>query len=994
MGVLSCTISGIPYLVKNDKSIMGDRTLEVRGVLTVTIIDLAGAFTFQRGQPIVVSDSDTGPFYRGFIQGDQRMKYGPASAAVDHVLTCFDRGKYLFDKGANTKNYAGWRAGDVVVDFVQNGQPGQEGATVAAGLHRDSTQADFNTGILTNTVGALNVDDGDLELAPAGSAVTYSEETMADFATGTLTNVVALPNNTLVPTSVNAIKMVAEQTLAGTNSVDAVSSVLVWQGTQNVSASGQTWIEYDMFIDPAAPEAKMAVDILFSDGSLFSAVANAFGANEDGQFILPDAGNDLAGLATTAWYHRKMSITTGSGWSGAGGLSVKAISVVCKGTRPGVYTGYFKNIVLTGTTTATFFNGTLNVNPPQQLQSYGFSSTSVSVVPTCDLYVSTAPTYGATAYKTTTSISLSAVNLLKSSYLSWVVIEPTNTKLAVAYSLDGGNSYTSCTNGAALPNLPAGLSLTGKSLLLQYQFYYLEGALPDTFPILESVSLTVQPAAAATKSDVTYIAATSSDWNAGTLTDLKTSAGGELMMNGIIRLWDDGSDAGQTLYSTSIGGTGFFQSANNRSMMFWNIPSGIIEARSRFDFAGNTWQNFIAEMDIKMQTDFWTGFVYRTTGWQNNNDTYAYTLWLADTALEIQKGTNSASGAGSPSTVSSVGATVGDGTWHRLRIVVSGTTHDAYLDGVRLIHVTDATYTAAGYFGARVVYFGSGSGLTSFYDNFGIVSALSGTWVSPSTSLTSIGTYGNSIISWLDKSPSYNGLTNTSIKVEVTYNGGTTYFTCTNGAPLPGLVAGQSLSGINMQFRITLASTSASSLAAVDNLIVRVMGQYSSSGTRSTKPLGIDYIDRADQSGLGTASDGQVWTPIGTATAAVTSNTLAISNTTGDFFEQLGSRTDDDMDMTVPFMLSSSAITAGMTLRYVDANNHYKLQASTTSIDIVKKVSGVSYTLVSVPSTLTINTLYYMCFRVVNQMPVDLYGRIWLAGTLEDQENWTISTSD
>jgi hypothetical protein len=70
------------------------------------------------------------------------------------------------------------------------------------------------------------------------------------------------------------------------------------------------------------------------------------------------------------------------------------------------------------------------------------------------------------------------------------------------------------------------------------------------------------------------------------------------------------------------------------------------------------------------------------------------------------------------------------------------------------------------------------------------------------------------------------------------------------------------------------------------------------------------------------------------------------------------------------------------------------LQASTTSIDIVKKVAGVSYTLVSVASTLTINTQYYMRFRVVDQLPVLLYGRIWLTGTLEDQVNWTISTSD
>jgi hypothetical protein len=203
-----------------------------------------------------------------------------------------------------------------------------------------------------------------------------------------------------------------------------------------------------------------------------------------------------------------------------------------------------------------------------------------------------------------------------------------------------------------------------------------------------------------------------------------------------------------------------------------------------------------------------------------------------------------------------------------------------------------------------------------------------------------------------------------------------------------------SLSGKSVKIQVLLG-TQTNTAPMVSGLVWRVLGQYpGSSGTRSTKPLGIDYIDRADQSGWGNASDSQVWTPTGTATAAVASNKLTITNTTGDFFEQLGSRTDDDMDMTVPFMLSSSSITGGMTLRYVDSNNYYKLQASTTSIDIVKKVSGVAYTLVSVTSSLTINTLYYMRFRVVDQLPVLLYGRIWQAGTSEDQVNWTIMTSD
>jgi hypothetical protein len=996
MGITSCNISNINYPVRgsDDQGFQFDDVLEVPGALLVIVQDASGTANFERGDPIELVDSVDGVIYRGSVLSSKPLKASPDinNTYTEHTVTCIDR-TYPLTILPNTTNYENWYAGDIAVDMVVNGGLKDESVTVAAGLHRDSTDDDFNTGINSNVVGTLTVGDGDLELAPSGSAVTYSEATTADFATGTLKNVTAT-NNTLVPTSANAIKMVAVQSLAGTNSSSAVSSVMIWSGSQAIAGSGQVWIEYDMFVDPASPAAQMSLDFLLSNGTDFSAVATINGANEDGQFILPDASNDLSGLATTGWYHRKFSITTYDAglaqWTGANGKTISSIMLVCKGAQPGTYIGYFKNIQITGATTATLLQ-----NTTQQLQSYGFSSTNVMVVPTYDLYSSTADDeYGASAYKVTSTISISAVGLYRTSFISWAAIVPDKCSLVVKYSLDG-TAFIACTNGAELPYLPAGLDVSGKSIQLQYEFYFLPGALPDSQIILEQVDLTISPTAAATKTDATYSVLTQANWNAGTKTNTVANASGELTLNGLLRTWDDSSTANQTMYPSGIQQ----QTANNRSFTLWNIPSGSnVEVRSRFDFAGQ-WQDFTAEVDVQLSPNdpVQHGMVYRTTNWQTHSGSAAYYVWLTPVFIALGKGTNSTGSAATAQTIiTSKSIVLASDSWHRLKVVVSGNSHQVYLDGILMLSATDSTYTASGYMGVYTTDGGSGATdlYTTFFDNFGVVSALSGTWLSPSTSLSSVGSYGNSIITWRDKSPSYNGLTNTSILVEVTYNGGTTYFTCTNGQPLPGLTLGQSLSGVSMQFRITLASTSASSLAAIDNLIVRVMGQYSSSGTRSTKPMGIDYIDRADQAGLGTASDGQAWSPVGTATAAVTSNKLVISNTTGDFFEQLGSRTDDDMDMTVPFMLSASTMTGGMTLRYVDSNNYYKLQASTASIDIVKKVAGVSYTLVSVASTLTINTQYYMRFRVVDQLPVLLYGRIWLAGTLEDQINWTISTSD
>jgi len=987
MGMLSCTINNVTYNVKNDTSIGAAETLEVRGILTITIVDLTGTAVFQRGDLIVVSDSVTGTFYAGYIQSDQQTKYGPASAAVDHVLTCYDK-QYLLDKGANTTNYLGWYAGDIATDLVLNGQPGLEGVTVAAGLHRDSLPSEWSTGLLSGVVGASNVGDGDLELSPAGSDVSYSETTTSDFATGTLTNCVAA-NNTLTPTSTSAIKMVAVQSLAG-NISNTQIVVQIWSGPFAISSTAR-WLEYDMFIDPASPQAKMAIDLYFSDGSTFSATSTVLQGNVDAQNITPDPANDLTGLATVGWYHRLLDL----GNSHIGKTVTSAV-VVCAGTSPGVYTGYFKNIIITDQTTTyvTIFASSLVTNPPQQLQSYGYSSANVSVVPTYDLYSLTAvDTYGASAYKTTSAISIDPVKLYRTSFLSWAAIIPTNCVLVVKWSLDR-SSFIPCVNGAALPDFPAGLVVSGMSLYLKYEFYYLPGALPDSLIALEEVALTLYTSYAATKSDVSYSALTQANWNAGTLTNLVANSSNELTLNGIIRYWDDGSVVNQTLYS-AFGG--IQQGVTNRTFDFEGFSTANTEARSRFDFVGQ-WQNFTAEVDIQLTPadPVQRGLVYRTTGWQNNAGSAAYYVWVTTIFVGFGKGTNSSSGGATTQTLlAAAHPTYTSGSWHRLKVVVSGNTHNIYVDNILLISTTDSTYSATGYMGVFATDGGSSvsGGYAPLFDNFGVAATLSGTWVSPGTSLASAVNYGNSVIKWRDKSPSYNGLTNTSILVEASYDNGSTYHTCTNGAALPSLTLGQSLSSATLKIRVTLTTSSASSLPAIDNLVVRVLGQYSASGTRSTAPMGIDTMIRANQSGFGTAFDGQTYTKTGTGTDAIASNEATITNTTGDVHERLGSRTGTDLDGTVRLVLSASTISGGIELRYFDSNNYYRLSASTTSLSIIKKQAGAASTLATAAVALSTGVLYRLRFRVTGTGMNSLYGRIWADGSLEPS-TWTIATTD
>src|SRR6185312_7231729 len=153
-----------------------------------------------------------------------------------------------------------------------------------------------------------------------------------------------------------------------------------------------------------------------------------------------------------------------------------------------------------------------------------------------------------------------------------------------------------------------------------------------------------------------------------------------------------------------------------------------------------------------------------------------------------------------------------------------------------------------------------------------------------------------------------------------------------------------SLTQIKLRITISLSTASAgATMPDVTAITLTILGAYSSSGTRSTAPIGNDTFVLANQSGWGTAFDGQAWAKTGIGTDAIASNEATITNTTGDVHEVLGSRTATDEEGTCRFSLSASTISGGMELRYVDANNFYRLSISTTTISIIKRSGGTSY---------------------------------------------------
>src|SRR5712691_9567217 len=417
-------------------------------------------------------------------------------------------------------------------------------------------------------------------------------------------------------------------------------------------------------------------------------------------------------------------------------------------------------------------------------------------------------------------------------------------------------------------------------------------------------------------------------WNTGTKTNVVANSGGDLSLSEQTRNWDNSVKSGQSLWGNGN------PSDQVSSGQYWLHCDASSETRSRLDFAG-TWANFTVTCDCYLHANTYkSGFTYRTTGWSNNDSTYAYAIEFDNAGISLRVGSNGGASSSTQIANTAFSPQLATGQFYTIKAVISGSSHSIYVNGTLYISVTDSTFTAAGYIGLRNRNSYT-SGTWRYFDNFGIASVLSGTWTSPSTSIGSITTIASTSITW-DTSLSTGG----TVTVQTSINGGSTYTTCTNGGAIPGLAKGSSGAGINVLVKVTLSTGTPLSNADIKNLQWSVIGGYVASGTRSTAPLGNDVGSRANQSGWGTAFDTQVWAKIGTGTDSVASNELVLTNTTGDCYEQLGSTSYTDEDETHRFSLSASTISAGIALRFLDSGNWYRLYASTTALTLVKAVVG------------------------------------------------------
>lgn len=158
--------------------------------------------------------------------------------------------------------------------------------------------------------------------------------------------------------------------------------------------------------------------------------------------------------------------------------------------------------------------------------------------------------------------------------------------------------------------------------------------------------------------------------------------------------------------------------------------------------------------------------------------------------------------------------------------------------------------------------------------------------------------------------------------------------------------------------------------------------------------LAYDSFTRANQSGWGTATDGQVWTmPIGTGTVAISGNEGTITSALADTDMQLGTNTYTDMELLYRASISNSGDIIGLEGRFSVSGGQptsYKFLFYSGGVHINKGILGANTNLVNATVTININTFYWYRFRIVG---IGLYGKVWQDGTAEPS-SWTLQTTD
>lgn len=363
---------------------------------------------------------------------------------------------------------------------------------------------------------------------------------------------------------------------------------------------------------------------------------------------------------------------------------------------------------------------------------------------------------------------------------------------------------------------------------------------------------------------VSFAIAAQADWAAnGTLSHVQANSGGDLSLVGSTRNWNDGNTSGQTLYGSSTGSG----SVSNGQYLLSCGP--LAECRSRMDFAGNSWADMTMASDFFMgaQVPF-NGYTYRTTTWNNNASDYGYSVEANLLTINLLKGANGGGGGETTLASHTFSPPLSPGTY-RLQVQVSGNNHTVSLNGTTYITFSDGSYTSAGYVALRNHNKEASITIVNIYDNFGVMSQMSGTWTGTAVSVNAVSLVNSSLIKW-DQSLSQGG----SVTVQTSIDGGSTYQTCSNGGAIPKLGKGASGTGKSVIVKVTLSTGTTATMPDIQKLTWNVQGGYVASGTRVSPSFDLSPVGRVGSSsvswnanvpanttlGIDVSPDGSTWT--------------------------------------------------------------------------------------------------------------------------------------
>lgn len=156
-----------------------------------------------------------------------------------------------------------------------------------------------------------------------------------------------------------------------------------------------------------------------------------------------------------------------------------------------------------------------------------------------------------------------------------------------------------------------------------------------------------------------------------------------------------------------------------------------------------------------------------------------------------------------------------------------------------------------------------------------------------------------------------------------------------------------------------------------------------------------DNFTRANQSGWGTASDGETWVSTGSDTPAIVSNAGVITATSGAHVQllYLGSNTIQDCEVQAKFQGSVTTHDYAVMARGNGSTTYYMAEMNGGSLEILKVVGGTVTSLATVAETFTANTNYHIKLKCQGVSPTTLSAKFWLDGNTEPAYQVTITDS-